>query len=92
MTNIQLTVFGVNKTVISTDDLPREIAKIFAQMDDKNQAKFWDCLSLETSRWEKPDCFQWAMVEPFLTDRARNQIRKIAEYTDKQSEIIGYEE
>ncbi len=82
MTNITLSVFGVDQTVIKSDELPREIAKIFAGLEADDQALFFECLVDFTERWERNDCFQWSYMQPFLTTRAKAQIRRIAEYAE----------
>lgn len=61
---------------------PDELAFEFANMDDEQQAMFFNELASITAKWEMPLCFQLQRVidNSTLTDEGRSVMRVIGEY------------
>ncbi len=54
------------ETTLSLYIAPSEVAGMFASMDSKEQARFWEALADIVAKWDKPACFQWQMMRDEL--------------------------
>lgn len=70
------------KIMVDVYPSPEELAFEFANMNDKQQAIFFNELAKLTSKWEKPFCFQLQMLvdNPALTVEGKNIMKKIGDY------------
>lgn len=70
------------KVLVDITPDPDELAFEFANMDDEQQAMFFNELAGIVSKWERPFCFQLQYVtdHPELTDAGRSIMRAIGEY------------
>jgi len=70
---------GTAYTCIVEEDLPHEIAVLFANMDAGQQAEFFDVVATIVSRWEKPQCFQWRDMVDAMSGNAKQCLSSMAE-------------
>lgn len=71
----------ITRTVTVSDLSPAELASIFANYDDTQQARFFDCLADEVKDWPGTGwCMQCSYIEGKMTDRAKDIVRKLAEW------------
>lgn len=63
-----------------------ELARLFCESTDVEQAKFFNAIAKEVEGWPFPFPFQMASVERngLLTDEARQVMRDIGEFGNKQ--------
>lgn len=63
---------------------PDELAVEFANMDDSQQATFFNVLAILVSTWDRPFCFQLQSVtdNPALTEEGRSIMKQIGEYAE----------
>ena len=59
-----------------------DLAELFCNMDDEQQAKFFHVIALLTKQWNVPFSFQMSAVSSHesLTDEARSIMQTIGEY------------
>ena len=69
----------INVDIVPTPD---ELASEFAQMDDEQQAMFFNELAIIVSKWDRPFCFQLQFVRdhPALTLEGKSVMQQIGEY------------
>ena len=62
-----------------------ELAIVFAEMDDEEQAEFFNALACCVAKWDAPFCFQLENIRQNerLTDAAREIMLQIGEYAYK---------
>ena len=70
---------GTKYTCIVEEDLPHEIAVLFARMDASQQAEFFDYVATIVGRWEKPQCFQWREMVDGMSGNAKQCLASMAE-------------
>ncbi len=75
----------VTRTITVSDLTPAELASIFAQFSDHEQAQFFDAVGEESkdwpgSGWEQQACSICASDS--MTSRGRNVIRALAEFVE----------
>ena len=72
------------KTTVDFTPTPAELAFEFANMDNEQQAMFFNELAIITEKWKYPFCFQLqSLIEtPFLTKEGRSIMEMIGEYGD----------
>lgn len=70
------------KIMVDFTPTPDELAFEFANMDNEQQAMFFNELAIITEKWEHPFCFQLqSLIEtPFLTKEGRSIMEMIGEY------------
>jgi hypothetical protein len=71
---------------IKLDITPYEVARLFCNMNENEQAQFFNEVGEITEReWASPFCFQMASVEKsnYLMDCGRDVMKTIGEYGDK---------
>lgn len=61
---------------------PEELASEFAEMDDREQARFFSLLAFQVKGWPNPVGVQLLAVarNPHLTEAGRQLMREIGEY------------
>lgn len=64
------------------DKWPEAIAELFANMNNEQQAKFFDCLFWEVAAWDKNHAFQWRSMQEHLTPKAKEIIDAMKDHTD----------
>lgn len=70
------------KIMVDVTPTPDELAFEFANMDDEQQAMFFNELARLTEKWEKPFCFQLQHLidHPALTKEGKSIMEQIGEY------------
>jgi hypothetical protein len=70
------------KVMVDVTPSPDELAFEFANMDDEQQAMFFNELARLTDKWEKPFCFQLQMLvdNPALTRKGKSIMEQIGDY------------
>ena len=70
------------KITVDITPSPDELAFEFANMDDEQQAMFFNELASITAKWESPFCFQlqYLVDHPALTKEGRSIMEQIGEY------------
>lgn len=70
------------KITIDVVTTPDELAFEFANMDDEQQAMFFNELARLTAKWERPFCFQLQSLidNPALTREGRLIMEEIGDY------------
>ena len=70
------------KVMVDITPTSDELAFEFANMDDEQQAMFFNELARITAKWEKPFCFQLQSLidNPALTREGRSIMEQIGEY------------
>lgn len=75
------------KIAVHIELTPEELAFELSNMDDSQQAAFFNELARLTERWERPFCFQlqWLTENHALTPEGRRIMEQIGEYAQVHS-------
>lgn len=70
------------KIQVDVTPTPDELAFEFSNMDDEQQAMFFNELAILAAKWNKPFCFQLQNIisNPALTNEGRKIMEQIGEY------------
>jgi len=60
-------------------DVPHTVAKWVADMNDADQAHFFNSLASHAKYYRKPACFQWAQMSGYLDNMGRRLLEELAE-------------
>lgn len=61
---------------------PLRLAKMFAEMDNEQQAEFFNELAIEAATWPRSHVFQWCDMQNFLTPKGKEIIDGMKDHTD----------
>jgi len=74
---------GIKKTIEYNVKLsPKELAKLWCEMDGDEQAVFFNAICEESNKWSSPISFQLQFISDSekLTDQGRQIMRDIGQY------------
>ena len=61
------------------EDVAETVAHWVADMNDTDQARFFNRLALDVQNYPQPACFQWAAMSECLTFAGRRLLEELAE-------------
>jgi len=69
---------------IAVEITPEEVAKLFCDMNSREQAVFFNSVYDQTLKWDRPFCFQLQSIieEDVLRISGKNIMSQIGEYGD----------